>query len=1429
MSSFPTVQLEGPRLMKQPSATQVYQEERTILPEPNIQISEGIDWQSIGKEAASLGINIVQGMREDEFSLRTSVLQKEQEDTEKAIRAAVRLNDFASVDSIKGEYKKRSTELLGGDPDDDTFIGTNMSQRKLLNQARMFNSNIDSYLDEQKADWQESIEFDNYTTYSISRDKRLLEDPTYIDTAIEELNTLFKQYGGGDDMSQPLKTTGLSVNQRKLLFQIQKDSIDLLEAKQKMQTAPRTLADKLSEQRQAFSIVSDTLKRSLEFVNKAAEIESRPNITEEERSEATRLRSEALRQQTFAYQTYKVELDSLIEQAKDEIRLGITDSWDTAPDLPQEFDEPNSLDSLLLLMKIGGFKPEDATALKNAFDDINKLESTSPDFKTVREINSNVKKAVIDTADSILSIAKANIEKVDNELRMVDPSNTASIQMLQFQRQNLIEQLHKDLYFAAVDPYLSREYKTSKLTEDFIGRTIGGLAISPADKASRSPFMAFIKPDRRVLLPFDNPNSYQSAVYLSRDNYGMAAEVYLDVQKKFNGLVATQSNVPTPLGGSRSGGKLTKDEQDIIDAHLYATSQPVSREVNSSDQRNFAMILAKQMAGTTELGLLPDLQDILDGKVQLNQQVPFTRSLFTLTPWYDQMIDRIRFSGSKQERDQIIDKFERLFPADEMGDQGYTLSPDTKRKVASLFDEEIGSDTLEMVFLISPSDTRAHILEHINREGSGVGTLLRTRLKALHTEYKKGGERTNPREFLRTMGNDVRLSGETQTRVNEVIKDLKSNDIKDGKYTGQDERLKAALKNKQYIDDTYIPAVIQNLGEDFGIKPEDMGNIAIGISFKEKFQRDLVEAAHLYIDSETGRINMTQEQLNDVAGSVAKQISSSGYSYSTTYGFTKDRVDKVTQKETTLTSIMFENNSGSDPGREQRLPTFLGMNPEPQSLSTGNSETFNLTVSAYTSKKLTETEQSQIREIAKKNPFEALVVLGMYRGRTSNVSDKQMLDAVSKTVVDMPKDNLTILAVTAASRLIGVDTLSNNYATRLKELSIDVRNSIESKDGRYTIAVVDAPSNIEGGGLNPTIMVLDGDRKKLSSIQPREHNFNNLVESVGRYKDNELVAILNSNDASNSLKKKTAIEYMRRTKSKYVLAETIKKPWDFGIGDFERTKQRGGDTLSDLPTEETRKIFFIESNPKTGKDEVYSAEVFTGGWYVKHPLFVDFGSHGFREVSGTKELITTVEGTKKSEAIKKSGTTDMTPLAQQRPIEKYLFSKIQNPNTSESDRKEAATKLFLENPNHGPVGFNERTPKLFGIPGTPERDVMYASKTKDGKIELIQAKQSWSTTGLAGTGSWYTHTPKVIGEVKASKKQQDMPWQKGNLSVSSATLFPDIAIDADNPLYVEIRRYKDKYYIVRKDSKDTSQYFGAMESLENAQKYVERMERFLTR
>lgn len=1077
MSSFPTVQLQGPRLMKQPAVTQVYQEQRTILPEPNVQISQGIDWSSIGKSAADLGINIVQGMREDEFALKASAMQKDQNDTERAIKAAVRVNDFTSVDTIKSEYKKRTANMIGGDPDDATFVGTNMAQRKLLNQTRGFNASLDSYLEESKFGWQETIEEDAYGTFQADTQKQILENPSYVDTAIEENDRLWKNISGQEDMSAPIKTVGLSASKRRLLFQIQKYGIDLRKTKEKMTAAPKTVADVLTNKRQVFALVKDTLDRAEKLVKDANEIESKKDLSDEERNKALELRTQALTLQKFSFDSYRQNVGGLVLAVQGEVNAGMPDDFVGPPETLPGFDNPFGLEAMETMLSIGGFKPEDATALRNAFGAIENLNGMQ-DFSVFRATRESNRNQVMSRADSILSRAKADIAKLDEGIRKAG-DNPHIVNQLTFVRENLIQKLHSDLYYETIDPVIPESYKVSRRLQEFVGR------------GNNNPLMAFVGKGN-VLLPFDQAGSHEMASILSSDRFGNIGDVYLDVQKKYNAVIATTADVPRPVGVSRSG-ELTQRDKDAIDAHRYFSGQRPDENVTADKMQRFALIQAAKMTPVDETGYLPHLSKILSGEVKVDSTVPFNRAGFMITPWYDQMIDMVSTAGNADDARAIISSVEKTFKADTVGDLGYTTPHETKRKVLTLFERTGDLGTLEHLFMFSHDDTRAHILNEL-KPSAKISASYIARLRGLHDRYKKDGQQASPQIFLDTVGREDRYSAETQGTVTLVENRLTA--LGDGKVTaGATDSEKIDDANRTFIDDKLIPAIVERLGPSFGLTEEASNMMVVKNTFKETFLRDILENAS--IDKVTGKID--QSQLDALAVTAAREISSYGYNYESGM-FRRSYVDRTPKQETTLNSDIFEDNTGSDPGVEQRLPMFLNMQPAPPSFSTyspdfvgppeDDMEKMNLETSAYTSKKLSFEQLSAFKRMAQDKPFESLVFLSMYRSQLSNVSDEGMLNAVTATVDGMPKDNLTLLSVSAASRLIGVDALDTEYAGRLKDLAVSIRSSLESKDGRYKISVINAPNNYGGKGSHPTVRIVDDSGKVLSSIQPRQHNFN---------------------------------------------------------------------------------------------------------------------------------------------------------------------------------------------------------------------------------------------------------------------------------------------------------------------------------------------------
>jgi hypothetical protein len=1315
MSSFPTVQLQGPRLMKQPAVTQVYQEQRTILPEPNVQISQGIDWSSIGKSAADLGINIVQGMREDEFALKSSAMQKDQNDTERAIKVAIRVNDFASVDTIKSEYNKRTAKMIGGDPDDENFVGTNMAQRKLLNQTRGFNAALDSYLDESKFGWQEAIEEDSYSTFQIDTQRQILENPSYVDTAIEENDMLFRTISGQEDMSAPIKTVGLSASKRRLLFQIQKYGIDLRETKEKMTAAPKTVADVLTDNRQVLSFITDNLKRAKDFVDKADAIESKEDLSDEERSQALELRTQALTIQKSAYDSYRQTVGGLAQLIDREVLAGMPDDFVGPPEQLPGFDKPFSLEAMETMLQIGGFKPEDATALRNAFDEVEKLNGIR-DFSVLRAVKESNRNQIMSRADSILSIAKANIAMVDEGIRKAG-DNPFAVNQLTFVRENLIQKLHSDLYYETIDPVIPESYKVSRRLQEFVGT--GNLFTSFVGKGN-------------VLLPFDQAGSHEMASILSSDRFGNIGDVYLDVQKKYNAVIATTADVPRPVGGSRSG-ELTQRDKDAIDADLYFSGKRPDENVTPDKMQRFALIQAARMTPVDATGHLPHLSKILSGEVKVDSTVPFDRAGFMMTPWYDHMIDMVSMAGNADDARAIISSVEKTFKADTVGHLGYTTPPDTKRKVLTLFERTGDLATLEHLFMFSHDDTRAHILNEL-KPSAKISAGYIARLKGLHDRYKKDGQQASPQIFLDTVGREDRYSAETQGTVTLVENRLTA--LGDGKVTaGATDSEKIDDANRTFIDDKLIPAIVERLGPSFGLTEETANMMVVKDAFKQTFLRDILENAS--IDKATGKIDASQ--LDALAVTAAREISSYGYNYERG-GFHRSSVDRTPKQETTLNSDIFEDNTGSDPGVEQRLPMFLNM--QPSSFSTyspdfvgpleDDTEKMNLETSAYTSKKLSVEQLSAFKRMAQDKPFESLVFLSMYRSQLSNVSDEGMLNAVTATVDGMPKDNLTLLSVSAASRLIGVDALDTEYAGRLKDLAVSIRSSLESKDGRYKISVINAPNNYGGKGSHPTVRIVDDSGKVLSSVQPRQHNFNKMNESLNQYPESQLLDVIRSDDASERLKKESAREYLRKTKDRFVFGADQRKPWKFKAYESAGTGTQEG--ITDFPTEETKIIYYTESNKDTGKVEMYSAEVFTGGWFVTNPTFVDKGSHGFREVDGTRQFLGAI-GNMPASGI------DTSPVVNQ----KSMINVIEDPNISEKDRDDAVIQ-FLSTQNRTSLAVNER----WTVRGT-FRDRYYV-RDVDGVPHLFKG-----TERSRGFKTWeFVSGPTKIGPMQKQEKPLDL-------------------------------------------------------------------------
>jgi hypothetical protein len=129
------------------------------------------------------------------------------------------------------------------------------------------------------------------------------------------------------------------------------------------------------------------------------------------------------------------------------------------------------------------------------------------------------------------------------------------------------------------------------------------------------------------------------------------------------------------------------------------------------------------------------------------------------------------------------------------------------------------------------------------------------------------------------------------------------------------------------------------------------------------------------------------------------------------------------------------------------------------------------------------------------DPYATLALLSSKVSSVGNVTDEQMFSALRQITTEMPKDNLTLMSIAAASRMVSVDTLPSEYPAKLRTMTLQVREDILSGRGRFRAVTTNKPSRnpSERGSLTTTVAVFDGD-KSVFEFQPQQYNYNRALD-----------------------------------------------------------------------------------------------------------------------------------------------------------------------------------------------------------------------------------------------------------------------------------------------------------------------------------------------
>jgi hypothetical protein len=1166
--------------MKQPTVPVTYQEERTILPEPNIQISQGIDWESIGRSAANLGIEVVSKMREDENETKILGLQTLQKDVANGIKTASEINDFDRVDKIRQSYRDQVKGFVNGDIDDPTYIGNSMAERKLLAVARGFDADIELGIQESKQGWSDTLAFENYQQFRLSEEERLVQDPAYIEEALNNVNSMYERIAGVG-IDKPLDAVGYSASTRKLLNEIQKDRVDLLKTKEKLGKEPMNVKTMAENARTQFMWAANRFSVSKELTKEANDLEEKPNLSESERQKITELRAKALREAITGGNIYKGAMQSLVEQAKTDIVSGYPEDFVGPPDIPQELLNPDSPEALETLFRFG-IDPVDANAMLAAYSGQEELLGKNTEFKVARAMMSNAVSTLKQEADSIVSVAKMNVDLIDGQLSALPENDLRRIDLL-IQRDAIIASTHKKLYERTLEPVLPPSFKSTKRLLDFIDK--GWMAYAGIGD---------------VPVRFDD-DQIQLVSFLTNNGYGSAREVYSYAQQKYNQMLGANARIPTGLSGGRDGTGSRRTIEDNRDKVRFWANGIPDTPPTQADVRRWSIEGMLAYVGAMDDGSLPPLPEALyriENGLTTTMPIPSNRDIFMHTRYFADLVELVRYSVNEEEVQSWIDRVNKAFNADKIGEDIYPVDEKVTDSLESLIKVGAYPNITEQLFLFVPDVSRSRILDKLKKDES-VDQLMVARLEMIDQEYKQKGKTSSPKLLLQSIAKDARFNGTVVARAKTVVAGIKAVPAEPKQKETEEESINR--KNKETIEETVIPAILERMPKDFGIALEQLqGDKQLRKSFYDRFLPTIVSHLSPYIDPETNTIKIP-DNMDSVTADIVKGFVDQKWRFDGRYGMWTQSPAPSQFLEQTISKQRFEARAGNDVGEANRLNALLISEPQKVQLDDTSARILVGTFSDYPN-----ANAAMIKKNYEEDPYATLALLAMKTSSVGNITDAQLFSALRQITSDesIPKDNLTIMALATASRMIPVDTLPQDYPQKLRTMAAQVRDDITSKTGRFKVATTQKPSRNpdERGSLTETVVVFDGDRP-IFELQPQQYSYNNSLDIIEKMTQEQLEKTLKDISVDKKFKDRVGLLALKKSGKDYIFGSSEGKVFTTAFG------TRAG----------TNQIYYSEKDKKTGKINCYVDSVYTSGFYIRNTAAgARIGSHGFYIVDGTE-------------------------------------------------------------------------------------------------------------------------------------------------------------------------------------------------------------------
>lgn len=1108
MPSVPTIQLEGPQMMERPSVIEPYQETPVIFPKPNIAVGPGFDWGAIAESGARLGLEFVEGWNKQTFNRKAMALQSLEDKTKQIVDLNLEVNDIDATNIALQEHEDAVVDLLGFNPYSEE--PSNEMAFKFAAKAREFRSNMDMATTKAQRGWTDTIAVDNYIKFSQGQQRSIADAPDKLEAtnkAIETQRKMYEDISGGLQPGTPLKEKGFTVEQRKLLTQIEKDYTDLVEQRDKLEGKGQEPQLKTTSEnvRGQVNLGLLLIEQANSLFEQADEIRKSGVPGAEATASGFEARANALA--STGYRNYSIARSWMVEAYKNDIMNQVGG--------PVEFTEvenPLSLEALQALVETGlvhgptfeavtDFEKKSQALLTN---------SAARAYKTQTDLYARQGVSAKARIDASVGQASTTLKALDEAIsRANEAGNSDAANALVEQKATVLINLRQEILQNNIIPFLQNEEVSQRaLTKAFIPAPLPFVGA-----VNRANYTA------NFLRGLDfSPDSLAVVQEIEGLNSGIISETYSHAIDKINAL--EKENIDVPKGSEAVRKAQEKRVSDALRAVEYFMGEELEEgEPTSEDKRKMGLNLAQRRLSANadvsipsdQTRILPPVNEAIELAEKnkgndsfLGNKIPFTVETLMLTPWYGEVLENAGKMGNLEDARAYMQRAFNALTTDVGNDikvenlERIRVNTPLNTPAQNMVEKYIKDDSknLELTataFLFLPDNIRENIIARLG-EVSQNNPTLDNRIEYLNYIHNSYNKTQSPIEFLREeklpTPFQLRLAKDYAIELEKHNKSIASN----GRTQGSDYKDIAEFKGAYDKAFDQIIRGIQVPGYSYVERMSNSRRAYLEQTFGPML---LVEFAK-NVD-ETGNIDLTKAQ--EATSRLLEKLNTS-WSRGRRFDSFEETFTKTTGEPLeTPTGVITTISKGVMSGAGRDVPEadrahVVGLSGNYTYVPNSTKEQQTLYLGQVGSvDRITTTDYDNF---VKKDPFSGLIRFGVLANQSISQTrlsqlGKNQADSLDRLVVggigDLPKDNFTVMSVMGAIALLDpMETNIDKAVATVQAKAAAIRKALVSKDtSSFSMEVREETSNQVPSQRAATIYVKSGDAV-IAKFQPNTYS-----------------------------------------------------------------------------------------------------------------------------------------------------------------------------------------------------------------------------------------------------------------------------------------------------------------------------------------------------